>query len=139
MVVVPPHLKGRFTYAVLTAELTRGGIDARREDGAVLLVLWTDVVGVVARRAPPELDAIPFVDIVSEAGATLRILPWTRLTGDVVEADGVARARALVKLVRERRAGVEIDPATLVFLVGTEPPPRLRDPAMLAAHDAKLA
>ena len=139
MVVVPPHLKGRFTYAVLAAEINRGGIDARREDGSMQLVLWTDVVGVVARRAPPELDGTPFVDVVSDAGATLRLLPWTWLRGDIVEGDGVARARALVKLVRERRAGVEIDPATLVFVLGTEPPPQLRDPAMLAAHDAKLA
>ena len=139
MTSMPAHLKNRLSYAVLTAEVNRAGIDARREDGAAHLVLWTDVVGVVARRAPPELDAIPFVDIVSVAGATLRLLPWTRLTGDTVEGTGVDRARALVKLVRERRPGVEVDPATLVFVVGTEPPAQLRDLALLGAHDAKLA
>ncbi len=139
MATSPAHLRNKLAYAVLTAEINRAGIEARREDGASLIVLWPDVVGVVARRAPAQLDGVSFIDVISVSGATLRILPWTVLTGDRIEGAGDARMRAFVKLVRERRAGVEIDPATLVFAVGVEAPAQLRDLALLAAHDAKLA
>jgi len=62
---VPEHLRKRLSYVALTAELTGGGIDARREDGTSRLVLWRDVVGVVVRRMPPVFDNALFVDIVS--------------------------------------------------------------------------
>ena len=93
---IPEHLRNRLRYVALTAEMTGGGIDARREDGLARLVLWRDVVGVVARRMPPAYDGAAFVDIVSTAGSTLRIVPWTRLTGELVDVDGDARPRAVV-------------------------------------------
>lgn len=137
---IPTMLKGKLQYATLAAELTRAGIDARREDGKTLLVMWSDVVGVVARRLPPELEGAPFVDIVSSAGSTLRMLPWTRLSGDPVEGEGDVRVRALVRLVTARCPDAQLDKATRAYVDGsTDHAPQLPDLATLAAHDERLA
>lgn len=142
--LVPEHLRSRLQFSTLTVEVTRGGLDARREDGHALLVVWRDVVGVVARRMPAKYDGLTFVDVVSREGSTLRVLPWTRLSGDplpgVDEAsDDEARARALVKLIAERCTIAKVDPATRRFIEGTEPAAQLPDLETLAAHDTKLA
>jgi len=135
----PEHLKGKLQFATLAGEITRAGIDARREDGPLILALWRDVVGIVARRLPPP-DGAPFVDIVSTAGSTLRILPWTRLTGDPITGDDEhARVRALVTLLAQRCPDAHLDAATRDYLAGTEPAPQLPDAATLAAHDQRLA
>ena len=139
-VPIPTMLKGKLQYATLVAELTRAGIDARREDGKTLLVMWSDVVGVVVRRLPPDLDGAPFVDIVSSAGSTLRMLPWTRLSGEPVEGEGELRLRALVQLVTARCPDAQLDRATRAYVDGgTEQAPQLPDVATLAAHDERLA
>jgi hypothetical protein len=135
---MPEHLRNRLQYVALTAELTAGGIDARREDGVARLVLWRDVVGVVARRMPPEYDGAAFVDIVSTAGSTLRIVPWTRLTGEPVEGDPEARPRTLIEHVVAHCPGAKIDPATRQFLDAGEPA-QLPDLDTLRAHDQRLA
>jgi hypothetical protein len=135
---IPEHLRNRLQYVALTAEMTGGGIDARREDGISRLVLWRDVVGVVARRMPPIYDGAAFVDIVSTAGSTLRIVSWTRLTGDLVEADADARPRAVVEHVVARCPTARLDPATRQFLDSGEPA-QLPDLDTLRAHDARLA
>ena len=96
---IPDELKGKVAYAVVVADVTAAGIDARREAGEAVLVMWRDVVGVVARRLPPQLDGLPFVDIVSTAGMTLRILPWTRLTGEAFEIEGVERERSFAMML----------------------------------------
>jgi hypothetical protein len=134
----PEAVRGKLSFATLTAELTRGGIDARREDDTTVLVMWRDVVGVVARRLPPEHGGTTFIDLVSTAGSTLRVLPWTRLTGDPVDGDGDARARTLVALVAERCPEAKLDPATRAFLDGKDAA-QLPDLATLAAHDQRLA
>ena len=136
--MVPEAVRGKLRFATLTAELTRGGIDARREDDTTVLVMWRDVVGVVARRLPPEHGGATFIDLVSNAGSTLRVLPWTRLTGDPVEGDGDARGRKLVALVAERCPDAKLDPATRAFLDGKDAA-QLPDVATLAAHDQRLA
>lgn len=135
---VPAHLRNRLHYLALTAELTGGGIDARREDGLARLVLWRDVVGVVARRMPPEYGGAAFVDIISTSGSTLRIVPWTRLTGAPIEADGEARPRALIEHIIARCPAARLDPATLQFL-DTGEPVQLPDLDTLRAHDDRLA
>lgn len=135
----PEHLKKQLRFVVISAEVTRGGIDARREDGSTVLVMWRDVVGVVARRLPAEHDGATFVDLVSVAGRTLRILPWTRLTGDAVAGTDEARARALVALVVERCPEVTLDPATAAFLRDGKPAAQLPDAIKLAQHDDRLA
>jgi hypothetical protein len=137
-IAIPEHVRGKLRFAALTAELTRGGVDARREDGSARLVIWRDVVGVVARRLPPELDGDTFVDLVSTAGSTIRITPWTRLTGDPIEGDGEARARSVVKLVLAQCAEIKLDRATREFVDG-KPAAQLPDAAMLAKHDEHLA
>jgi hypothetical protein len=135
---IPERVKGKLRFAALTAELTRGGVDARREDGSAHLVIWRDVVGVVARRLPPELDGDTFVDLVSTAGATIRITSWTRLAGDPIEGLGEERARNVVKLVLAQCAEIKLDRATREFVDG-KPAAQLPDAAMLAQHDDRLA
>jgi hypothetical protein len=136
----PIGLRGRVAYAVASAELSAAGIDARREDGAAKLVMWRDIVGIVTRRLPPErpFDGETFVDLVSTAGSTLRILPWTRLTGDPIAGDDADRARAVAALAEQRTTEAQIDPATRRFLDGSDAA-QLPDAATLAAHDERLA
>jgi hypothetical protein len=135
---IPEHLRNRLRYVALTAEVTGGGIDARREDGLSRLVLWRDVVGVVARRMPPAYDGAAFVDIVSTAGSTLRIVPWTRLTGELIDVDVATRPRAVVEHVVAQCPGVRLDRATQMFL-DTGEPAQLPDLDTLRAHDERLA
>lgn len=134
----PIGLTGKVQYATLAGELTVAGIDARREDRPGLLVLWRDVVGLVVRRLPDELEGYTFLDIVSTAGMTLRILPWTKLTGELLDgADHDARIRALVALVRPRCNDAKVDKATQLFLDGK--PPAQLGLDLLAKHDQALA
>lgn len=141
--IVPVHLKHKLRFLVVTVDLTRGGIDARREDGSHVLVMWRDVVGAVARRLPPERDGEPFVDIVSTPDSTLRLLPWTRTTGDTFDKGDGSNAgwlRGLLRLVVERCPNAKLDPATRRFLDGTDgAPAQLPDIATLAAHDNRLS
>jgi len=139
---IPGPLKGKLSFSTLTAALSSGGLDAHREDGEARLVLWRDVVGAVARRLPAgePFNGIPFVDVVSNAGSTLRILPWTRLSGDPVDGDNDdERCRAFVKLVVGYCPELQLDRATKEFLDGSEPPAQLPDEATLAAHDERLS
>ena len=141
---IPPLVKGKLSYSVLSAEITRGGIDARREDGSTVLIMWRDVVGVVARRLPTTLLGTTFVDVVSTAGQTLRFLPWSRLTGALLEeielsADDSERARMIAKLVAERCMDSQLDPATRAFVEGSGPAAQLPDVQTLATHDDRLA
>ncbi len=136
----PEHLKKALHYVVVYAELSTAGVDARREDGTTALVIWRDIVGVVARRLPPELDGVSFVDIVSRPGATLRVLPWTRLEGETIYGDGDERLRGLLAIITSHASReIKLDPATQRFAQTTEPPAQLPDASTLATHDAKLA
>lgn len=137
-IAIPEHLRKRLSYVAVTAELTVGGIDARREDGTSRLVLWRDVVGVVVRRMPPVFDNALFVDIVSTARSTLRILPWTRLGGDPIQGEGEERPPRLVEYILARCPKAKLDPATRQFLDSGEPA-QIPDLETLRAHDARLA
>jgi hypothetical protein len=134
-----PPLRGMLRYAVSSADLSGPGIDARLDDGSTRLVRWADVVGIVARRLPPTppFDGATFIDLVSTPGATLRILPWTQVTGAAAPTDD--RARALVQLFATRCSGAKLDGATRTFLGSRGPAPQLPDAATLATHDARLA
>ncbi|MBL0220231.1 MAG: hypothetical protein IPQ07_40975 [Myxococcales bacterium] len=136
---VPSALRNQLRFVTASAELTQAGIDARQEDGSAVLVLWRDVVGAVARRLPPELDGATFVDVISTPGATLRILPWTRLSGDLVDGEGSARARELLAMVTSRHPEAKLDPSTRRFVHAAEPAMQLPDRATLDEHDARLA
>ncbi len=139
---VPPELRGKIRFAVRVAEVSRGGIDARREDGSPVLVMWRDVIGVVARRLPTELGPTTFVDVVSTAGATVRLLPWTKISFDdgrvLDDTSEATRALALLGVVTERCPDLSIDPATRKFIETRGEAAKLPDLATLAAHDERL-
>jgi hypothetical protein len=135
---IPAVFKGKLQFSVVTCDITPAGIDARREDGHTVLVLWRDVVGVVARRMPPDYDSVPFLDVVSTAGMTLRLLPWTRITGEVVEGGDIERARALAKLLASRCTQAKLDKASQAFVDTDKPPAQLPTLDMLAKHDQAL-
>jgi hypothetical protein len=137
-IAIPEHLRKRLSYVAVTAELTVGGIDARREDGTSRLVLWRDVVGVVVRRMPPVFDNALFVDIVSTARSTLRILPWTRLAGDPINGEGEGRPARIIEYILARCPKAKLDPATRQF-IDTGEPAQIPDLETLRAHDARLA
>lgn len=139
----PAGLEQRLRYAARRATFTPNGIDAEREDGSARTVAWGDVVGVVARRLPGHApyDGVTFVDLVSLAGATLRILPWTNVGGELAlpaDADGAERARAFVQLIAARCPGARLDSATRTFL-GSRGPAAQLSTELLAAHDDRLA
>jgi len=139
----PTALEHQLRYAALTATFTAAGIEAEREDGTAKSVAWADVVGVVARRLPPDepYESLTFVDLVSLAGATLRILPWTNVGGELslpVDADAAERARAFVQLIAARCPSARLDSATRTFLGGRGPAAQLST-ELLAQHDDRLA
>lgn len=140
---IPPQLRNKLRYTAAMAEITRGGIDARREDGTNVLVVWRDIVGAVARRMPKDFDAVTFVDIVSTAGATLRLLPWTRLNLDdgrvLDDQTDARRALAILAVVADRCPDIMFDPATRAFIESRGEAAQLPDLALLAAHDQRLA
>lgn len=140
MPVIPDVARNKLRFAVLSADISRAGIDARREDGSSVLVMWRDVVGAVARRLPPSLEGSTFVDLVSTAGATLRILPWTRLAGEPLAGgdDADARARSLLEVITASCTECQLDPATRAFVAG-DLAAQLPDAELLAAHDERLA
>lgn len=128
-------------YAANTAVISHVGVEAHLDDGRVRVVPWREVVGVVARRLPaePPYFGETFVDLVSTAGSTVRILPKTILVGEL-DADGDAeKARAVLRLVTLHAPAAQLDQATREFLGGHEPAAQLPDVETLAAHDARLA
>jgi hypothetical protein len=138
---IPPPLRGKVRYAVTHAEVSRAGIDARREDNTTALVMWRDVIGAVARRLPKHLDGVTFVDVVSTAGATIRLLPWTKLKLDepLDDTTDARRALAVLAVITERCPDISLDPATRAFIEKRGEAAQLPDAATLAAHDERLA
>jgi hypothetical protein len=142
----PTALRNILRYATARAVFHKAGIDAEREDGTRRNVLWPDVVGVVARRLPvePPYAGETFVDLVSIAGATLRFLPWTELTGSALEGalatgDESERARTFVQLVAMACPDARLDSATRTFLGGRGLAAQLPSSNKLAQHDERLA
>ncbi|MDX2089868.1 MAG: hypothetical protein SFX73_18575 [Kofleriaceae bacterium] len=134
----PAHLEGKLAYAVRSGEITKMGIDAWREDGEPVLVLWRDLVAVVVRRLPAELDGALFVDLVSRPGSTLRLLPWTRLTGEAAMASDNEGVRSLVAALRTLAPEVRLDGATRNFVDTMEAPAQFPDRVALETHDARV-
>lgn len=137
----PPLLYGKLQYAVAAASISSAGITAEREDGTTRVVDWDAIVGIIARRLPQEApyEGATFVDLVSTAGATLRILPWTRVSGAPLYGEGEERARAFVQLVAARCLDAKLDSWTKVFSDGAGRAAQLPSAKTLDAHDARLA
>jgi hypothetical protein len=76
---------------------------------------------------------------VSVSGATLRILPWTQITGAPIHGEGEERARGLVQLIAAHCLDAKLDRWTKVFADGTGHAAQLQTVKMLAAHDERLA
>ncbi|CAN5537202.1 hypothetical protein BH11MYX1_BH11MYX1_08610 [soil metagenome] len=136
-------LAGLVRYATIRASVGDAGIVADHETGEKRRVLWLEVVGVVARRLPEEApySGETFVDVVSNEGSTLRILPWTELDIDGTEEieAGDDRARRFVQLVAARCPEAAVDPATRTFLGSKGPAAQLPSTSTLAQHDDRLA
>jgi len=101
---------------------------------------------VVARRLPAEAPYAgeTFVDLVSIAGATLRFLPWTEISGGPIDGalatgDESERARTFVQLIAMACPDARLDSATRTFLGGRGLAAQLPSIATLAQHDARLA
>ena len=84
-------------------------------------------------------NGVTAVDLVSKGGATIRVVPWTKLTGEAFETDTDARARTFVQQVASRCPDATLDPATTTFATGSDPASHLPDAAALAAHDDAIA
>jgi hypothetical protein len=137
----PPAVRGKIKYAVLSASLTSAGIHAQREDGSAKLVEWESIIGIIARRLPPDapFHSTTFVDVISTRGSTLRILPWTQITGAPIFGQGEERARAFVQLVAAHCLDAKLDSWTKVFADGAGHAAQLPNVKMLAGHDEHLA
>lgn len=129
-------------YAVTSLQISPDGFEATRDSGARGTVAWSDVVGIVVRRLPPEApyDGIPVVDLISTPGATVRITPATRVVGASLRATSPEDdARAFAKLAIQRSPNARLDAATRTFLEGRTAIAQLPDAATLAEHDRRLA
>ena len=137
----PGGLRGKLNYAVAAAVLTAEGIAAHREDGSVKQVSWDSIVGIIARRLPdePPYDSETIVDLVSTSGSTLRVVPWTQISGAPLHAEGEERARAFVNLVAARCLDAQLDGWTKIFADGIGHAVQLPSAKTLAAHDERLA
>jgi hypothetical protein len=133
-------LRGRVSYALTSVAFTGNGLDVHREDGFAKVVTWSEVIGIVARRLPEvsPYDGAPFIDLVSTAGATVRLLPWTEITGHTLSVEPIDRMRSLVRLLAAQSRDAQLDAATMSFLQGTGKPAQLPDEKTLTAHDTKL-
>jgi hypothetical protein len=134
-------LRSKLAYATASVAVLPAGLGGVREDGSRHSVQWSAICGVVARRLPANApyDGITFVDVVSTEGATLRILPWTEVTGENLLGSPDERARAIVQLVAMRCPEAQLDTATRAFLGRRGPAVQIPDLATLAEHDRRLA
>ncbi len=127
-------------HTAATLDLSPAGLDARLDGGSLCMVAWTDVVGVVARRLPaaaPYEGAI-FVDLISKPGATVRVVPWTKLVGLPPGDTGVDRARAVIAAVIRCHPAAKLDAATRACIDDGQLPRQLADAAELAEHNRRL-
>lgn len=123
VVASPAAAKGRLRHAAANAEVSRAGVDARLEDGTAVMIAWRDLTSAGASKLParePYGGAV-FVELVSSAGETIRVLPWTRLTGEQLPGEGEIRARGLLRFAAAQNATTKVDAGTRGFLSGREP------------------
>jgi hypothetical protein len=137
---MPPALRNKISYTVISASLGAAGIEAVRENGTPVTVFWAEITSVVARRLPadPPYDGHTFIDIASSTGRTMRLLPWTTVDGDLTAGVDVERARSFVRLAAQRCPQAQFDEDTSTFLIAMLPATQLADRAALAAHDRRL-
>jgi hypothetical protein len=139
--VFPPYIQNKINYAVTTADVSAQGIAGKREDGTIKEVAWDAIVGVIARRLPPDkpFEGATIVDVVSSAGSTLRLVSWTKIRGGLpLPEKGVERLRGFVNMVAAQALGAKLDAATKLFADTDGQAAQLPTLATLAAHDERL-
>jgi hypothetical protein len=139
--VFPPYIQNKINYAVTTADVSAQGIAGKREDGTIKEVPWDAIVGVIARRLPPDkpFEGATFVDVVSSAGSTLRVVSWTKIRGGLpLPEKGVERLRGFVNMVAAQALGAKLDPATKLFADADGQAAQLPTIATLGSHDDRL-
>jgi hypothetical protein len=114
----PTALAGKVLHTAAVCEITAGGLDARRENGSSTLVRWTDIAAIVARRLPAAYGGEHLVEVRSASGEVIRILPWTRVTGDRLAHTDQTRPRVLAQTFAARAPSAELDAVTQSFLAG---------------------
>jgi hypothetical protein len=140
----PPYglepLHPSLRYASKRLGIGEAGLDAEQEDGGSRRVAWADIVGAVARRTPAAAPYAgeTFVDVISTAGATLRLTPWTTTSGEFLAGEGAERARGFLRLLGVRCPAAKLDAATRAFVAGHESALQLPDADVLAQHDARV-
>ena len=140
--VFPAYIQNKINYAITVAEISPNGITGTREDGTTRQVAWDKIVGVIARRLPPDkpFESATIVDVVSSAGATLRVVPWTKIRGGLpLDDHAVERARGFVNLVAAQALGAKLDATTKLFADSHGQAAQLPTVATLGTHDARLA
>ena len=134
-----PRPRGLLQYATTRIVIGDAGLDGELQDGTSRRAAWADLVGVIARRLPAAApyDGETIIDIVSTAGATLRLTPASAIDGELFTATGADRARSFVQLLAERCPGAKLDGATRAFLAGGDAL-QFPDADVLAQHDARV-
>jgi hypothetical protein len=138
----PAYIRGHIKYAVVSVDISGTGIVATREDGTIKTIEWDKIVGVIARRLPPDkpYEAATIVDVVSSAGSTVRVLPWTKIRGGLpLDKQAVERARGFVNLVASQALSAKLDAATKLFADTSGQAAQLPTLATLSSHDDRLA
>jgi hypothetical protein len=126
----------------VSVDISGTGIVATREDGTIKTIEWDKIVGVIARRLPPDkpYEAATIVDVVSSAGSTVRVLPWTKIRGGLpLDKQAVERARGFVNLVASQALSAKLDAATKLFADTSGQAAQLPTLATLSSHDDRLA
>jgi hypothetical protein len=114
-------LESRDKVAVPTAELTRTGITALRDDGSPWTLSWRDVIDVAVRRCPIRHETEVCIDVIPASGPAMRLLPWTELTGTRLNGAGSSRARLFVAFVRTYSPSSVVDPPTRGLVYDLDP------------------
>ena len=73
-----------------------------------------------------------------DPGSTLRVLPWTRLTGAATMGGDDASVRALIAKLRELAPEARLDGATRTFVETDAPAAQFPDLAALETHDTRI-
>jgi hypothetical protein len=138
----PAYIQGQIKYAVVSVDISGNGLVATREDGAIKTITWDKIVGVIARRLPSDkpYEGATIVDVVSSAGSTVRVLPWTKIRGGLpLDKQAVERARGFVNLVAAQALSAKLDAATKLFADTNGQAAQLPTLATLGSHDERLA
>jgi hypothetical protein len=131
-----------FRFAAPKCELSPVGLRVVSLDGTVRETQWSDLVGLFARRLPPEppFDGKVLIDVVLRHDQPIRIAPSTLM--NFAELPGRAapsrleNLRRLLQHIDERCPNLSIDPGTRTFMESQQAPLAFRSLSEFAEYDA---